>query len=98
MQEIRAKKQLDRLALLVAPRARVLRDGQERSLLVEDVVAGDAIRLGPGQQVVADGPLTEARGLQPDESVLTGEADPVARRTGETGQTALVCVAGSGFH
>src|SRR3954469_19591585 len=55
LQEIRAKRTLDRLALLVAPRARVLRDGREVELSVEDVVAGDAIRLSPGEQVVADG-------------------------------------------
>jgi cation-transporting P-type ATPase E len=54
-QEVRAKHALDRLALLVAPRARrVLRDGREREIAVEQVVVGDLLRAGPGDQVVAD--------------------------------------------
>ncbi len=79
LQELRAKRQLDRLALLVAPRARVVRDGETVAVPVEGVVEGDAVRLEPGEQVVADGELLDARSLQLDESVLTGEADPVAR-------------------
>ena len=62
LQELRAKRQLDRLALLVAPRARVIRDGETVAVPVEGVVEGDAVRLEPGEQVVADGPLLEARG------------------------------------
>jgi cation-transporting ATPase E len=59
---------------------------------------GDAIVLRPGDQVVADGRLLEARGLQVDESILTGESDPDARRTGETLQSGSFCVAGSGVY
>ena len=98
VQEVRAKRALDRLALLAAPRARVLRDGTEREIAVDDVVAGDAIVLRPGDQIVADGRLVEARGLQVDESILTGESDPDARRVGETVQSGSFCVAGSGIY
>jgi P-type E1-E2 ATPase len=98
VQELRAKRVLDELALLVAPRARVVRDGTERSVAVEEVVAGDAIRLQPGEQVVADGTLLEARGLQLDESILTGEADPVSRRVGDEVQSGSYCVAGAGLY
>jgi cation-transporting ATPase E len=98
VQEIRAKRALDRLALLAAPRARVLRDGSEQTVIVDDVVVGDAIALRPGDQVVADGRLLEARGLQVDESILTGESDPDARRTGEAVQSGSFCVAGSGTY
>src|SRR4029078_8871387 len=59
-----------RIALLAAPRARVLRDGVEQEVHVDDVVTGDAIVLRPGDQVVADGHLLEARGLQVDRPVL----------------------------
>jgi cation-transporting ATPase E len=98
LQELRAKRQLDRLALLVAPRARVIRDGETVPIPVEGVVEGDAVRLEPGEQVVADGPLLESRSLQLDESVLTGEADPVSRATGEEVRSGSFCVAGGGVY
>ncbi len=98
VQEVRAKRALDRLALLAAPRARVIRDESERVVPVDDVVVGDAIVLRPGDQVVADGRLLEARGLQVDESILTGESDPDARRAGESLQSGSFCVAGSGIY
>jgi cation-transporting ATPase E len=98
VQEVRAKRQLDELALLVAPVARVLRDGTEHRLGVEEVVPGDAIRLGPGEAVVADGTVLEARGLQLDESVLTGEADAVGRRAGEQVRSGTFCVAGAAVY
>ena len=98
VQELRAKRTLEQLALLVAPRARVLRDGEERSIAVDEVVEGDAVRLDAGDQVVADGPLVEARGLQFDESVLTGESDPVARRPGEQVRSGSYALAGGGIY
>src|SRR4051794_12132936 len=78
-QEVRAKRTLDRLALLVAPEALVVRDGGERRLPVEDVVEGDLVRLQAGDQVVADGRVVAAETLRLDESVLTGESRPGAR-------------------
>jgi magnesium-transporting ATPase (P-type) len=98
LQELRAKRQLDRLALLVAPRARVIRDGETVEVPVEGVVEGDAVRLEPGEQVVADGPLLESRSLQLDESVLTGEADPVSHSVGEEVRSGRFCVAGGGIY
>ena len=97
-QEVRAKHTLERLALLVAPRARTLRDGNEIELAIDQVVAGDAIVLGPGDQVVADGTLLEARSLSLDESILTGESDSVSRRQGEPVQSGSFCLAGSGTY
>jgi len=78
-QEVRAKRALDRLAALVAPTGRVVRDGETRSLPIEDVVVGDLIRLDAGDQVVADGTLVETEGLALDESNLTGESEPATR-------------------
>ena len=60
-QELRAKRALDRLAALVAPHGRVVREGIERLLHVEELVPGDLVRLQPGDQVVADGPLVWLR-------------------------------------
>jgi magnesium-transporting ATPase (P-type) len=98
LQELRAKRQLDRLALLVAPQARVIRDGETVAVPVDGVVTGDAVRLEPGEQVIADGELLDARSLQLDESVLTGEADPVARAAGEEVRSGSFCVAGGGVY
>jgi cation-transporting P-type ATPase E len=95
-QEVRAKRVLDRLALLVAPRARAWRDEELREIAAGEVVVGDLIRLEPGDQVVADGKLVEARGLSLDESMLTGESDAVDRGPGEQLLSGAYSVAGSG--
>jgi magnesium-transporting ATPase (P-type) len=65
-QEIRSKRALDRLAALVAPDATVVRSGADRRVPVGQVVVGDLVRLGPGDQVVADGKLLSADGLALD--------------------------------
>jgi magnesium-transporting ATPase (P-type) len=62
-QEVRAKRTLDRLALLVAPRATVVRDGSAREVAVGEVVRGDLVRVGAGDQVVADGEVRQAHDL-----------------------------------
>jgi P-type E1-E2 ATPase len=97
-QEVRAKHALDRLALLVAPRARVLRDGREREIAVEQVVVGDLLRTGPGDQIVADGELVEASELRLDESVLTGEPGAVARDRGERVRSGAFVTEGVGSY
>src|ERR1700710_2858238 len=82
-QELGAKKTLDEVAVLVAPRAQVLRDGQAEELLAEEVVPGDRVALGRGDQRVADGRVVASRGLTVDESMLTGEADGIRKGTGD---------------
>jgi cation-transporting P-type ATPase E len=83
-QEIRSKRALDRLAALVAPSAVVVRDGVDRRVAVDQVVAGDLVRLSPGDQIVADGKIISADGLALDESNLTGESDLAVRGAGDT--------------
>ena len=70
VQELRAKRTLDRLAVLSAPRARVRRGGAEVEIAVEEVVLDDLVLLAAGDQVVADGVIEEAAGLELDESLL----------------------------
>jgi cation-transporting P-type ATPase E len=82
-QEIRSKRALDRLAALVAPEAMVVRDGGDRRVPLGDVVVGDLVRVGAGDQVVADGTVVHADGLALDEANLTGESEPVLRGPGE---------------
>src|ERR671915_364880 len=97
-QEIRAKRALDRLAALVAPTGRVIRDGKPRLVGVDELVPGDLVELQAGDQVVADGHLERASALTVDESILTGEAEPVARRTGEDVRSGSFAVEGSGAY
>lgn len=97
-QEVRAKRALDRLALLVAPRAKVVRDGRTREVAVREVVPGDLVRLGAGDQVVADGQVLEAHDLRLDESMLTGESEPVARGVGESIHSGVFAVEGAGSY
>src|SRR5258707_4944685 len=82
-QELKAKKTLDEVAVLVAPRAQAIRDGQTVELLAEEVVPGDLVAIGPGDQLVADGHVVASRGLTLDESLLTGEADGIRKESGE---------------
>src|SRR3954462_468127 len=97
-QEVRAKLTLDRLAALVAPTATVLRDGSPRRVEGEGVVEGDVVLLEPGDQVVADGTLSRSEGLSLDESILTGEVEPVARTTGEDVRSGSFAVEGGGAY
>ncbi len=97
-QEVRAKRHLDRLALLTEPRARVLRDGSEQTIRADDVVLGDVLLLAAGDPVVADGTVLAARFLEIDEALLTGESDPVPRRAGESLLSGSFCVAGDGSY
>ncbi len=83
VQEVRAKRALDRLALLAAPVARVRRDGTTVTLSPDDVVLDDVVLLAPGDQVVADAVVLEQTELTLDESMLTGESEPVQRQEGE---------------
>ena len=95
-QELKAKETLDRLALLVAPRAKVIRDGRLLELHADEIVPGDLVRVEPGDQVVADGPVVDSRGLTVDESLLTGESDGIRKRPGERMLSGSFGLSGSG--
>ena len=83
VQEVRAKHALDRLALLVAPTATVVRDGRPAAVPPEELVVGDLVTFRAGDQLVADGRLETSDRLSLDESILTGESRPVARVEGD---------------
>ncbi len=95
-QEVRAKRTLDRLALLVAPHGEVLRDGAARKIPVEEVVPGDLVLLSPGEQIVADGRVLVASELSVDESILSGESEPARRAPGEEVRSGAFVVEGTG--
>jgi cation-transporting ATPase E len=95
-QELRAKRTLDRLAVLSAPRVRVIRDGAPQEVAVADLVAGDLVDLRAGDQLVADGVVRASVSLEADESLLTGESEPVGKRAGDRLLSGSFVVAGSG--
>ena len=93
--EVRAKRALDRLAFLEAPTACAVRDGREVELDVADVVLDDVLRLRSGEQVPADAAVLTADGLEVDESILTGESDPVRPRAGDRVLSGTTVTAGT---
>ncbi|MGH2937148.1 MAG: HAD-IC family P-type ATPase [Solirubrobacterales bacterium] len=97
-QELNAKKTLDEVAVLVAPRARVIRDGNPVELLADEVVPGDLVELAPGDQLVADGRVVSSRGLTLDESMLTGEADGIRKDHGDEVLSGSFVTSGSGHY
>ncbi|MDR8414567.1 HAD-IC family P-type ATPase [Nonomuraea sp. 3-1Str] len=96
VQEVRAKRTLDRLAVINEEPVRVCRDGRDQEVPPQDVVLGDLILLGSGDRLLVDGEVVESDGLEIDESLLTGEADPVHKRPGDRVLSGSFAVAGSG--
>jgi P-type E1-E2 ATPase len=97
-QELKAKATLDELAVLVAPRAKVVRDGAEIEVLATEIVPGDVVRVEPGDQLVADGEVIASRGMTVDESMLTGEADGIRKGDGDRLLSGSFCISGSGHY
>jgi len=97
-QELKAKTTLDELAILVAPRAKVVREGAVVELGANEIVPGDVVRIEPGDQLVADGEALDSRGLTLDESMLTGEADGIRKAPGDPVLSGSFCISGSGYY
>lgn len=97
-QEIQARRTLDALAVLSAPKARVRRDGATTEIGVSGVVADEVLELSPGDQVVVDGEILSASGLEIDESLLTGESDPVEKAIGDQVMSGSFVSAGSSLY
>ena len=96
VQELRAKRTLDRLAVLTTPRARAVRDGRVQEIPVEEVVQDDVLELHPGDQVVVDGHVLTSDGLEVDESLLSGESAPLTKETGAEVLSGSFAAAGTG--
>jgi cation-transporting ATPase E len=98
VQELRAKRKLDRLQLLDQTTVTVVRDGRDVPVPPEHVVRGDVVHVRTGDQVVVDGPLLDGPSdrLEADESLLTGESDPVVKRPGDELLSGSWCSGGEG--
>ncbi|WP_043650109.1 cation-translocating P-type ATPase [Nocardia thailandica] len=98
IQEVRAKRTLDKLAIVSQAKPTVRRDGVATQVSPGEVVLDDLIELGPGDQIVVDGEVSEASALEVDESLLTGEADPIDKGVGAPVMSGSYVVAGSGAY
>lgn len=96
IQELRAKRTLDRLELVAAPKARLMRAGVLSEYPIDHIVVDDLIDLRPGDQLAVDGVVVSSNGLEIDESLLTGEADPVIKQPDDTCLSGSFVAAGSG--
>ena len=97
-QELKARRTLNKLAVLSAPKARVVREGRTRQVGTSEVVADDILELQPGDQVVVDGEVVAASGLEVDESLLTGESDPIDKAAGDGVMSGSFVSAGAGWY
>ncbi len=95
VQEIRAKQQLDQIAVLARPKVTVVRDGQEQEIAADALVQGDIIRLNSGDQAVVDGQVVGDGTAEMDESLLTGESDLIRKRAGDEILSGSFCVTGA---
>ena len=98
IQELRAKQTLDKLAIVGQAKPLVRRQSGTTALLPSEVVLDDVIEIGPGDQIVVDGDVLEENNLEVDESLLTGEADSIAKDAGDKVMSGSFVIAGSGAY
>jgi cation-transporting ATPase E len=96
-QEVYARRELEKLQLLNSPSVRVIRDGVEGEIAAVEVVQDDLVITGAGDQIVVDGDVLETKGLEIDESLLTGESDPIAKKIGDEVLSGSFVNAGTGI-
>ena len=93
-QEIRSKRQVDKLALLSESKSRIRRAGEVAAHPQEDIVQDDILEIGRGDQLPVDALIRQTAGLEVDESQITGESTPIIKTTGETLTSGSVILAG----
>src|SRR5207302_7247809 len=98
IQEVRAKRLLDRITLLTRPKATVIRGGQERVVDPGELVQGDLLMVQAGDQIVVDGPVVSDARLEVDESLLTGESVPVPKQAGDILYSGSFCLTGRAYY
>ena len=98
VQELRARAALDRLAVLNIPRVVAVRDGVASEIELEEVVADDILQLSSGAQVAVDGVVVQASRLELNESLLTGEIDPMPKDPGDEVLSGSFVSAGTGCY
>lgn len=84
IQEVRAKKTLEKLSLINNIKAEVIREGEVKTINAEEIVLDDVIVLNSGMQILVDAKVLEGSNIEMDESMLTGESDAVIKKVGDT--------------
>lgn len=97
VQEIRAKEILEKLSVISTAQAKVVRDGKIQAISIEEIVLDDVLYLESGMQILADGEIIYANGLEIDESMLTGESDSILKNKNEEILSGSFVVAGEGY-
>jgi len=98
IQEMKAKRRLDKISLLLRPKVKIIRDGEEKEHDQKDIVKDDLIHLESGDQALVDGVIVEMRSMEMDESLLTGESSTVRKKIDETIYSGSFCVTGEGYY
>ncbi|MDR3572760.1 MAG: HAD-IC family P-type ATPase [Anaerolineaceae bacterium] len=98
IQELRAKRILDHIALITRPKALVLRQGLRKKIDPGEIVLGDILVIEPGDQIVVDGPLVGTGQIEVDESLLTGETNWILKQRGDQLYSGSFCVTGSAVY
>ena len=98
IQEMRAKRKLDKISLLVRPKVSVIRDGKEIEIDQSDIVVDDLIVIRTGEQALVDGVVVRCRSTEMDESLLTGESSTVRKHEGDPVYSGSVCVTGETYY
>ncbi len=98
VQEMRAKRQLDKIALLNAPTCTVIRDGTRQIIAPTELVRGDIVLLQAGDQAVVDGQIVGNGRIEMDEALLTGEPDLIPKANGDTVLSGSYCVTGEAMY
>lgn len=98
VQEMRAKRRLDKIALLLRPTVKVIRDGKETEIDPSKIVLDDIVHMEAGDQAQVDGELVSTRSMEMDESLLTGESRSVRKHDGDTVYSGAFCITGEGFY
>lgn len=98
VQEIRAKRQLEKIALLTRPTVTVVREGQEKTIDPTELVLGDVVLVQAGDQIVVDGCVVGGSRLEMDEALLTGESDLISKQVGDMLLSGSYCVTGQAYY
>ena len=97
-QEIKAKRALDKVSLLLKRKVTVIRDGSEKEIGQEEIVKNDLIKIGRGDQIVVDGKVIKSNHLEIDESLLTGESHPINKKDDDDLLSGSFCISGNGYY
>src|SRR5262249_26601463 len=97
-QEIKAKRALDKVNMLLIKEVTVVRDGVEHQLPQADIVLGDVIALKRGDQAVVDGTVLQSNHMEIDESLLTGESVPIQKQEDDNILSGSFCLSGNGYY